>query len=65
MTLRDILLIYQRRWHTGVLFKELKTGLGLGQHQVTGNIGRIERSVTITLMAYLFLLRWAFGGTRF
>ena len=62
---RDILLIYQRRWHTEVLFKELKSGLGLGEHQVTKDMGRIERSVAISLLAYLFLLRWHLEEQRF
>lgn len=58
VTVRDILLIYQRRWNTEVLFKELKSGVGLGEHQVTKDIGRIERSVAMAFFAYLFLLRW-------
>ena len=54
---RTILLMYQRRWNTEVLFKELKSGLGLGQMQVTKDEGRVERSVALGLMAYLCLLR--------
>lgn len=58
LTARDVLLIYQRRWMIEVLFKELKSGLGIGQHQVTKEPGRVERSISLCLMAYLFLLRW-------
>ena len=58
LTARDVLLIYQRRWMIEVLFKELKSGLGIGQHQVTKDPGRVERSVSLCLMAYLFLMRW-------
>lgn len=57
LDIRDILLIYQKRWHTEVLFKELKSGLGLGQMQVTKDTGRVERSVAMGLMAYLCLMR--------
>lgn len=42
LTSRDILTIYQKRWHTEVMFKELKSGLGLGQMQVTKDSGRYE-----------------------
>lgn len=57
LTSREILLIYQKRWHTEVMFKELKSGLGLGQMQVTKDEGRVERSIVLGLMAYLCLLR--------
>jgi len=54
---KTILSIYQRRWPTEVMFKELKSGLGLGQMQVTKDTGRVERAVTVSMMAYLCLLR--------
>lgn len=54
---RHIACIYQRRWAVEVLIKELKTGLGLGQHQVTKEVDRVEKSVGIALLGYLFLLR--------
>ena len=31
----EVISIYQRRWSVEVIFKELKSGLGLGEHQVT------------------------------
>lgn len=57
LTSRDILIIYQKRWHTEVMFKELKSGLGLGQMQVTKDPDRVERAIAIGLMAYICLLR--------
>jgi hypothetical protein len=40
-----------------VLHWELKSGLGLGEHQVSGNKDRSEKSVGIAVLAYLFVLR--------
>jgi hypothetical protein len=37
--------------------KELKGTTGLGQHQVTKDARRVERSVAISVMAYLLLLK--------
>ncbi|HZC03672.1 MAG TPA: hypothetical protein VE844_20700, partial [Gammaproteobacteria bacterium] len=39
-----------------ICFKELKSGLGLGQAQVTKDAARVERSVAVTLMTYLVVL---------
>jgi hypothetical protein len=36
---------------------ELKSGLGLGEHQVSGDKNRSEKSVGIAILAYLFVLR--------
>jgi hypothetical protein len=36
---------------------ELKSGLGLGEHQVSGDKNRSEKSVGIAVLAYLFVLR--------
>jgi len=57
LTARQVLCIYQRRWQIEILFKELKSGLGLGQHQVTKKENRIEKSLAVPIMAYLVLLR--------
>ena len=54
---RQVIVIYQRRWSVELLMWELKSALGLGQHQVTRKEDRIEKSVGIALLAYLFLLR--------
>jgi hypothetical protein len=37
--------------------KELKSGLHLGRMQVTKESKRVERSVTLSIMAYLLLVR--------
>jgi hypothetical protein len=49
--------LYIRRWPVELCIKELKGVTGLGQHQVTKDAGRVERSVAVALMAYLWLLR--------
>jgi IS4 transposase len=54
---RQVIDIYQRRWAVEILFKELKSGLGFGEHQVTKRLPRIEKSLGIALIAYLLLLR--------
>jgi Transposase DDE domain len=56
-TARMIVMIYLRRWPVEICFKELKSGLGLGQAQVTKDPARVERSLAVTLIAYLVLLR--------
>jgi hypothetical protein len=48
---------YLRRWPVELFFKEWKGVVGVGQHQVTKDADRVERSVAVTLMAYLVLLR--------
>ena len=40
-----------------VTFREIKTGLHMGQMQVTKEEQRIQRSVVLPVMAYLLLLR--------
>jgi Transposase DDE domain len=49
--------IYLRRWPVELFFKEWKEVVGVGQNQVTKDAARVERSVAVTLMAYLVLLR--------
>ena len=49
--------LYLRRWPVELCIKELKGVVGLGQHQVTKDTGRVERSVAVAFMAYLLLLR--------
>jgi len=39
------------------IHRELKTDLGLGAHQVSGEEGRIEKSLGIAVLAYLLLIR--------
>jgi hypothetical protein len=49
--------LYLRRWPVALCIKELKRVVGLGQHQVTKDAARVERSVAVAVMAYLLLLR--------
>jgi hypothetical protein len=44
-------------FHIVVTFKEIKSGLHLGQMQVTREERRIQRSVVLPVMTYLLLLR--------
>lgn len=53
----QILGIYSRRWAVEVAIKELKSGLHLGQMQVTKEKERVERAIQLPVMAYLLLLR--------
>jgi hypothetical protein len=55
---RQVVDVYRRRWSVERLFKELKGATGLGQHQVTKDPQRIERSVALSIMAYLMLLKF-------
>jgi hypothetical protein len=54
---RQIVALSLRRWSVELLFKELTGVIGMGQHQVTKEVGRIERSIAVSIMAYLLLLR--------
>jgi hypothetical protein len=49
--------VYLRRWWVEVLLKALQGGVGLGPHQVTKEVDRVERSVAIAIMAYRLLLK--------
>jgi hypothetical protein len=57
LTPRQGVSIYQKRWAIELVNWELKSGLGLGQHQVSGDEKRSTNSVGIAVLAYLFLLR--------
>jgi Transposase DDE domain len=52
-----ILSIYARRWGVELTIKELKSGLHLGQMQVTKESERVGRSVVLSVLAYLLLVR--------
>jgi hypothetical protein len=54
---RRIVAIYLRPWWVEVLLKEWQGVVGLGQHQVTKQVDRVERSVAVAIMAYLLLLK--------
>jgi DDE superfamily endonuclease len=49
--------LYLRRWPVELCITELKSVVGLGQHQVTKDAARVERSGAVAVMAYLLLLR--------
>jgi hypothetical protein len=57
LTPSQIVCIYQKRWAVELLHWELKSGLGLGEHQVSGDKDRSEKSLGIAVLAYLFVLR--------
>ena len=56
-TAGTILSIYAWRWGVEVTIKELKSGLHLGQMQVTKEAERVTRSVALSVVAYLLLVR--------
>jgi hypothetical protein len=57
VTARHVVDSYRRRWAVELLMKALKGATGLGQHQVTKEPQRVERSIAISLLAYLLLLK--------
>ena len=57
LTSSQVVCIYQKRWAIELMNWELKSGLGLGEHQVSGDQNRREKSVGIAVLAYLFVLR--------
>jgi Transposase DDE domain len=52
-----ILSMYAWRWGVEITIKELKSGLHLGQMQVTNDKERVTRSVALSVLAYLLLVR--------
>ena len=44
LTPSQVVCIYQKRWAIELLHWELKSGLGLGEHQVSGDKDRSEKS---------------------
>jgi hypothetical protein len=52
-----ILSMYAWRWGVEITIKELKSGLHLGQMQVTKTAERVGRSVALSVLAYLLLVR--------
>ena len=57
VTARQTIALYACRWDVELLIKELKGVTGLGQAQVTKQPQRVERSVALSVMAYLLLIR--------
>ena len=56
-TTGTLLSHYHRRWGVEVTFKELKSGLHLGQRQVTKEPRRVERGLLVPVLASVLLLR--------
>jgi Transposase DDE domain len=52
-----MLSAYARRWGVEVTFKELKSGLHLGQMQVTRDSKRVVHALLLPVLSYLLLLR--------
>ena len=57
LTPGQVVCIYQKRWAIALMHWELKAGLGLGEHQVSGDKDRSEKSLGIAVLAYLLVLR--------
>ena len=57
LTPSQVVCTYQKRWAIELLNWELKSGLGLGEHQVSGDTNRSEKSVGIAVLAYLLVMR--------
>ena len=57
LTPSQVVCIYQKRWAIELMNWELKSGLGLGEHQVSGDTNRSEKSMGIAVLAYLLVLR--------
>jgi len=57
LTPSQVVCVYQKRWAIELVNWELKSGLGLGEHQVSGDKDRSEKSVGIAVLAYLFVIR--------
>src|SRR2546425_5687686 len=57
LTPSQVVCIDQKRWAIELMNWELKSGLGLGEHQVSGDTNRSEKSVGIAVLAYLFVMR--------
>jgi Transposase DDE domain len=51
-----ILNVYARRWAVEVTFKELKSGLHLGQMQVTGKENRVRHAMLLPVLAYSYFV---------
>jgi len=57
LTPGHVVCIDQKRWAIELMNWELKSGLGLGEHHVSGDTNRSEQSVGIAVLASLLVLR--------
>jgi len=58
---RQVVALYTKRWWVEVVIKELKSGIGMGKHQVTKDINRVEKSIAIAVMTYLTIVKFRAG----
>ena len=56
-TAREVVGIYPNRWSVELIYRNLKSALGLGHHQVRGERDQMEKSFGIAVLAYLLILR--------
>jgi hypothetical protein len=54
---RQVVGAYPRRWPVEQIHRELKTDLGMGEHHVSKEEGRMERAFGMAMRAYLLLIR--------
>jgi len=52
-----VVCIYEKRWAIELVNWELRSGLGLGARQVSGDKDHSEKSVGIAVLAYLLVMR--------
>jgi hypothetical protein len=57
VTARQVVWLYQNRWSIELINRNLKSDLGLGQHQIRGDRDQLEKSFGIALLAYLLVLK--------
>jgi Transposase DDE domain len=55
---RQVVDVSRRRWSVERRMKALQGATGLGQHQVTKDPPRVERSRALSVMAYLMIVKW-------
>ena len=57
LTSRYIVFAYQKRWAVEQINRDLKTDLGMGEHQVRQDKRRLEKAFGVAVLAYLFVIR--------
>lgn len=57
VTARQVVWLDHNGWSVELVNRDLKSALGLGEHQVRGDHDRIEKSFGLAILAYLFVLR--------
>lgn len=57
VTARQVVWLYQNRWSIELVNRNLKSDVGLGQHQIRGGRDQLEKSFGIAVLAYLLILK--------